>query len=257
MKYYSKKATPKFSVKVANELYFRKDMQDSLMAQIRDSELRKRRGYKYSDLAYYMLKKYIENHYNESMAKISQEHFYKSLGASSMGYLPLERFDKKWIVSTENDLEFRNQVIKGYVHDQGAALFGGVGGHAGLFSNANDVAKMMQLYLNKGVYGGKKYFKPGTVDAFNTCYYCDQKVRRGVGFDKPQLGESGPTCGCVSMTSFGHSGFTGTYTWADPDEELIYIFLSNRTFPNANNRGLIRENIRTKIQSKIYEALIP
>ncbi len=256
-KYYRKKSTPKFSVKVANELYFRNDMRDSLMTIIKESELRPRRGYKYSDLAYYMLKEFIETYYHDTLDKLTQEHFYKSLGATSMGYLPLNRFDEKWIVASENDVDFRNQVIKGFVHDQGAALFGGVGGHAGLFSNANDVAKMMQLYLNKGVYGGKKYFKPETVDAFNTCYYCDQKVRRGVGFDKPQLGESGPTCGCVSMTSFGHSGFTGTYTWADPDEELIYIFLSNRTFPDANNRGLIRENIRTKIQSKIYEALAP
>ena len=253
--FYSKKKTGNYSVQVANELYLRKDIQDSIMVQIRDSELRKRKGYKYSDLAYYMLKKSIEDHYSDTMDHLTQEHFYKSLGANTMGYLPLHRFDKKQIVASENDTEFRNQVIRGYVHDQGAALFGGVGGHAGLFGTANDVAKMMQLYLNKGNYGGKTYFKPETVDAFNTCYYCDQKVRRGVGFDKPQLGESGPTCGCVSMTSFGHSGFTGTYTWADPDEELIYIFLSNRTFPSARNRALIREDVRTKIQRVIYDAI--
>jgi len=254
-KYYNKKPNKKFSVQVAHELFFRKDMQDSLMARVRDSELRSRLGYKYSDLPYYMLKKYLETHFDDTMDRLSQQHFYKALGAHTMGYLPLERFDKSRIVPTEHDVLFRKQLIKGYVHDQGAALFGGVGGHAGLFANANDVAKIMQLYLNKGSYGGKKYFKPQTIDAFNTCYYCDKKVRRGVGFDKPQLGESGPTCGCVSMTSFGHSGFTGTYTWADPEAALIYIFLSNRTFPDAKNRKLIREDIRTKVQRAIYEAL--
>ena len=135
-------------------------------------------------------------------------------------------------------------------------MFGGVGGHAGVFSNANDVAKMMQMYLNKGRYGGVKYFKPETIDKFNTCYYCDKEVRRGVGFDKPQLDEVGPTCGCVSMTSFGHSGFTGTFAWADPEEEIVYIFLSNRTFPFASNRKLISEDIRTKIQELIYESIM-
>jgi CubicO group peptidase (beta-lactamase class C family) len=134
-------------------------------------------------------------------------------------------------------------------------MLGGVSGHAGLFSNANDIAKIMQMYLWKGFYGGKRYFNPETLDLFNTCYYCDNDVRRGVGFDKPQLGDVGPTCGCVSMTSFGHSGFTGTFTWADPDEEIVYVFLSNRTYPSAENRKLISSDLRSKIQEAIYEAI--
>jgi beta-N-acetylhexosaminidase len=142
-----------------------------------------------------------------------------------------------------------------YVHDQGAAMQGGIGGHAGLFSNANDVAKIMQLYLNGGTYGGRKYLEQETLEKFNTCYYCDNNVRRGVGFDKPQLSKSGPTCGCVSLASFGHSGFTGTFAWADPDEEIVYVFLSNRTFPDVDNRSLIRENIREKIQQVIYDSI--
>ena len=141
------------------------------------------------------------------------------------------------------------------VHDQGAALQGGIGGHAGLFSNANDVAKIMHIFLNKGVYGGKRYLKGETISKFNTCYYCEQDVRRGVGFDKPQLGTSGPTCNCLSMESFGHSGFTGTFAWADPEEEIVYVFLSNRTFPDSTNRKLIREDVRSRIQEVIYEAI--
>ena len=133
---------------------------------------------------------------------------------------------------------------------------GGVGGHAGLFSNSNDVAKIMQMYLNNGYYGGKRFFTQETLETFNKCYYCEEDVRRGVGFDKPQLGTLGSTCGCISMKSFGHSGFTGTYAWADPEEEIVYVFLSNRTFPDATNRKLISEDIRTKIQQLIYESIM-
>lgn len=134
-------------------------------------------------------------------------------------------------------------------------MMGGVNGHAGIFSNANDIAKIMQMFVQRGFYGGKRYFVPESLDLFNTCYFCDKDVRRGVGFDKPQLGTVGPTCGCVSMTSFGHSGFTGTYTWADPESEIVYVFLSNRTYPDVNNRELIRSNIRTEIQQAIYDAI--
>jgi CubicO group peptidase (beta-lactamase class C family) len=151
---------------------------------------------------------------------------------------------------------WRKQLLRGYVHDQGAALLGGVGGHAGLFGNANDVAKFMQMYLNGGVYGDVRLLKKETIDTYNTCNYCDEEVRRGIGFDKPQLGVKGPTCGCVPMNSFGHSGFTGTYTWADPEHNIVYVFLSNRIHPTADNKGLINENIRTKIQEVIYNHII-
>jgi len=114
---------------------------------------------------------------------------------------------------------------------------------------------MMQLYLNGGQYGGKRYFNESTINAFNTCYYCEEDVRRGLGFDKPQLDDVGPTCGCISMSSFGHSGYTGAYTWADPEEDLIYVFLTNRTYPDIDNDKLVKENTRTEIQQQIYEAL--
>lgn len=254
-KYYSKEATKDFSLKVAEDLYMRNDYKDSIFETIRTSDLRPRAGYKYSDLPYYILKKYLEEFYGTSLDELVQRNLYESLGANYTTYLPLNKFSKADIVPTEEDRSFRMQKVHGYVHDQGAAMLGGVSGHAGLFSNANDIAKIMQMYLWKGYYGGERYFKPETLDAFNTCYYCDNDVRRGVGFDKPQLGESGPTCGCVSMTSFGHSGFTGTFTWADPEQEIVYVFLSNRTYPSADNRRLISSDLRSNIQAAIYEAI--
>ncbi len=254
-KYYRNNFSKEFNIEVTNNLYLRSDMRDSMMLRLRDSELRKRLRYKYSDLPYYLLKAFIENHYGGTLNALTKQHFYKPLGANNTSYLPLKKFKKKRIVPTENDQAFRNEIVHGYVHDQGAAMFGGIGGHAGLFANANDVTKIMQMYLNGGYYGGKQYFKSQTLEEFNTCYYCHNDVRRGVGFDKPQLGDIGPTCGCISMTSFGHSGFTGTFTWADPEEEIVYVFLSNRTFPDSANRKLISNDIRSEIQRVIYEAI--
>lgn len=255
-KYYSKVKKGKFKIKVADKLYLREDYKDSIYEIIKDSDLRSRLSYKYSDLPYYLLKKYLEEFYGTSLDKVIQRNFYQSLGANYSTYLPLEKFPKSKIPPTENDQVFRMQKVQGYVHDQGAAMLGGVSGHAGLFSNANDVAKIMQMYLWKGFYGGKRYFMPETLDLFNQCYFCNDNVRRGVGFDKPQLGDSGPTCGCVSMLSFGHSGFTGTFTWADPEEELVYVFLSNRTYPDASNRKIIKTNLRSNIQQVIYDAIM-
>jgi beta-glucosidase-like glycosyl hydrolase/CubicO group peptidase (beta-lactamase class C family) len=254
-KYYSKVRTDSFPIQVANELYLRRDMEDSIYDIIKESELRDRLRYKYSDLPYYLLKKFLEEFYGSPMEDLVQRDFLKPLGANFTTYLPLEKFPRTKIPPTENDRVFRNQVVQGHVHDQGAALLGGVSGHAGLFSNANDIAKIMQMYLWKGTYGGRQFLKPETIDKFNTCYFCENNVRRGVGFDKPQLGEVGPTCGCVSMLSFGHSGFTGTFTWADPEEEIVYVFLSNRTYPDADNQRIIKSNLRSNIQQVIYDAI--
>ena len=238
------------------DLYLRKDYPDSIQKIIVESELLSRLRYRYSDLPYYILKKYIENYYDKPLDELTQEHFYQSLGANYTTYNPSAKFSDSNIVPTEIDDYYRYQKVHGYVHDMGAAMQNGVGGHAGIFSNANDVAKIMQMYLQKGFYGGKRYLKTETLDKFNKCYYCHKDNRRGIGFDKPQLGEEGPTCGCLSMTSFGHSGFTGTYAWADPEEEIVYIFLANRTYPKAGKNLLLRENIRTEIQRLIYEAII-
>jgi beta-N-acetylhexosaminidase len=255
-KYYRTKKTKGFDVEVTNTLFMRNDYKDSIQEIIKESDLLSRLRYRYSDLPYYILKNYLEGFYDKSLSEITQDRFYKSLGANYTTYNPREKFSLKDIVPTEIDNYYRYQKVHGYVHDMGAAMQDGVGGHAGVFSNANDVAKIMQMYLQKGFYGGKRYFKNETVDKFNKCYYCHADNRRGIGFDKPQLGEEGPTCGCLSMTSFGHSGFTGTYAWADPEEEIVYVFLANRTYPEAGKNLLLRENIRTEIQRLIYEAII-
>ena len=255
-KYYRTEFSSKFNIKVAENLYLRQDYPDSIQKIIKESDLLSRLRYRYSDMPYYILKKYIEKYYNKGLDELVQDHFYQSLGANYTTYNPSVKFSDLNIIPTEVDDYYRYQEVHGYVHDMGAAMQNGVGGHAGIFSNANDVAKLMQLYLQKGYYGGKRYFNTETLDKFNTCYYCESDNRRGIGFDKPQLGEEGPTCGCLSMTSFGHSGFTGTYAWADPEEEIVYIFLANRTYPNAGKNLLLREDIRTNIQEAIYEAIV-
>ena len=256
--FYSQTRSKRFSIKVAENLYLNNSYKDSIYKFIRDSEQRIEAGYKYSDLGYYLFKEVLEKKYKSSLDDLVQEQFYKPLGANRMTYLPLNKLDKSSIVPSEKDTYYRNQLLHGYVHDMGAAMLGGVAGHAGLFANANDVAKMMQLYLQKGYYGGKRYFKKETFDKFNKRYYSEKKVRRGLGFDKPQLDpEIKATCGCVSDESFGHSGFTGAYTWADPESGVLYVFLSNRVFPTMENYGLVRENIRTKIQQIIQEAILP
>ena len=254
-KYYSKSKSNDFEIQVANDLYVRNDMKDSIYLKIKESELYNRLRYKYSDLPFYILKEFLERHHNKQFKDLVQNELYQSIGANHTTFLPLEKFTLDMIPPTEIDQYFRMQKIHGFVHDQGAALLGGVSGHAGLFSNANDIAKIMQMYLWNGSYGNDQYIKSETIDLFNSCNFCDVDVRRGVGFDKPQLDDIGPTCGCISMNSFGHSGFTGTFTWADPDEEIIYVFLSNRTYPSADNKSIIENNLRSDIQGLIYESI--
>lgn len=254
-KWYRNSKMGPYSVQVTDKLFMKKEYQDSIQQIIKDTDLLERLRYRYSDLPYYILKDYLETHYSKGLDDLVQDHFYQSLGANYTTYNPRKKFSLKNIVPTEVDSYYRYQKVHGFVHDMGAAMQDGVGGHAGVFSNANDVAKLMQMYLQKGFYGGKRFFNTETLDEFTTCHYCHKNNRRGVGFDKPQLGDVGPTCGCISMTSFGHSGFTGTYAWADPEEEIVYVFLANRTYPTAGKNRLLRENIRTEIQRYIYEAI--
>lgn len=253
--YYRTSSQPDFSTKVADNLYLRNDYQDTIMKIIAESKLMPEKKYRYSDFTFIILKNYIEKLTGQSLDVLSDEIMFKPLGANHTMYNPLKKFNKNGIAPTEIDTYYRHQLIQGYVHDMGAAMEGGVGGHAGVFSNSMDVAKIMQMYLQKGSYGGHHFFSEKTFDDFNTCYFCMEGNRRGVGFDKPQLGQSGPTCGCASMTSFGHTGFTGTMAWADPEKEIVYVFLSNRTYPDSGTNKLSRENIREDIQQLIYESL--
>lgn len=253
--YYKNYGSKEYSIQITDSLYLLTTFKDSIFQKVIDSELLLKKEYKYSDLPYYFLKDYIERELNGNIPQLINDYFYKLMGIQRLTYYPLEKFSSTEIAPSEIDLVWRKQEIHGQVHDQGAAMLGGYGGHAGLFGNAKSVAQMMQLFLNYGTYGGINYLQPTTIKRFNTCYFCEDKVRRGLGFDKPQLEKDGPTCGCTSLESFGHSGFTGTYTWADPQEEIIYVFLSNRTYPRATNRKLIKENIRTEIQQAIYDAI--
>ena len=245
-----------FPIQISENIFLRADFTDSINNRILKSELLENREYRYSDLPYYMIKELIESHYDKSLDSLIKNYFYNKIGANYSTYLPLNHFDKASVVPTEEDNYFRFERVHGHVHDMGAAMQNGVGGHAGLFSNANDVAKIMQMYIQKGNYGGYQFIESKTFDAFNKCYYCKNDNRRGIGFDKPQLNEDGPTCGCVSMESFGHTGFTGTITWADPEDEIIYVFLSNRTYPDSSNNDLLDNNIRTEVQRFIHEAII-
>jgi len=253
--FYRRQATNGFSVKVADQLFITDVYKDSIYNRIGRQHLKSNR-YRYSDVAYYVMKKYIEDTYKQRLDSLAEEFLYKPIGATHTGFNPLDKFLKGDIAPSEEDNYYRYQTVQGYVHDMGAAMQGGVGGHAGLFSNANDVAKIMQMYLQNGFYGGQQFLESRTVKKFNTCYFCDQNVRRGIGFDKPQVNGGGPASSLVSRKSFGHSGFTGTYTWADPEKDLVYVFLSNRTYPTASNTLLVKSGLRTRIQKVIYEAII-
>ena len=253
---YSKLPSSIHENRVAENLFILTSYRDSIFKRILETELRKNKKYKYSDLGYYFLNEIIHN-----ITKFKQdeyiEKFYKKLGLQNIGYHPRKKWDINRIPPTEYDTLFRKQLIHGDVHDQGAALLGGVGGHAGVFSNANDVAVIMQLFLNKGVYGGDTLISADIIEKYTSSpFHESNNNRRGVAFDKPvRNGAGGPTCfECASYSSFGHSGFTGNLTWADPESGILYVFLSNRVHPDAENHKLIKMNIRTEIMKVISDA---
>lgn len=245
-----------FSIKVAENLFLINSYTDSIYKKIAEAPQRKTEGYRYSGLLFYLFKKYIKDTFHKEMNELNHENFYLPLGATSLGYNPLEKFNATEIAPTEIDDYYRHQILRGDVHDMGAGMMNGVSGNAGLFSNSNDVAKMMQMYLQKGFYGGKRYFESKTIDKFNHRYYEKDSIRRGLGFDKPSLDpEIKASSKYASANSFGHSGFTGTFAWADPDNGLLYVFLSNRVYPVMSNNKLIEKDIRSEIHNLIYQAV--
>jgi CubicO group peptidase (beta-lactamase class C family) len=251
-KHYSNIKTENFKVEVKDGLFMR-SWNDTIFKRIINSDLLKKKEYKYSDLPYYLIKKYLEDKYSQTLDVMIDNYIFSKIGANSLYYNPHKNVNPKTIVPSEIDTYFRNGVLKGFVHDMGASMQGGIGGHAGLFGNAVDVAKLMQLFLQKGTYGNDIFFSSNIFDEFNKCHFCEDNVRRGIGFDKPEIDDSDTiTCDCVSENSFGHSGFTGTYAWADPESQLVYVFLSNRTYPTMENRKLIVNNIRTDIKKIIF-----
>jgi beta-N-acetylhexosaminidase len=254
--FYSNKRSKIFSIKVVDSLYLRKNYRDEIFDEIVKSELPNIGQYRYSDLGFYLLSEAITRITGTTIDKYAYNTFYGPLGLQTMGYRPLNRFHKSRLVPTEHDNYFRFRKIQGYVHDMGAAMLGGVSGHAGLFSNARDMAILMQMLLNKGVYGGKEYLNPQTIRMFTS--KCDGCNRRGLGFD---LGVTDKNTASnmsrlASDKTYGHTGFTGTCVWVDPEKNLVYVFLSNRTYPTMQNRKLIKEDYRERMHTAIYESLI-
>jgi len=247
----------KFKRQVADSLFISDDYEDVLWDKIVERPLENVGKYVYSDLGMIILQKVIEKISGDDLDELMMDEFYKPLGLWKLGYKPMEWISKDKIIPTENDTVFRHQLIHGFVHDPMAALMGGVGGHAGLFSNAESLAILMQMLLNKGEYGGNRYLKEETVSIFTSKAFPEGINRRALVFDKPDIsaGVNGPSAIGVSDYSFGHSGFTGTYAWADPISGLQYIFLSNRVYPSAANTKLAKSNLRTQIMQIAIESL--
>ena len=245
----------RYNVEVANGLYMRQDYRDTVWKRILESPLENKGRMVYSDLDYYFLAAVAEKITGKSIDRLATDQFYIPMGLKTIGYKPLEFLKKDNIAPTENDLTFRYQLLQGYVHDPGAALFGGVAGHAGVFGTAQDVAAIFQMLLYGGHYRGIQYFRPETIQLFTA--YGSLISRRGLGFDKPQADkyDAGPAGNRCSGYTFGHQGFTGTCAWADPETDVIFVFLSNRVNPSAENNLINKLSVRTIVQDRIYDAL--
>ncbi|MBY0435478.1 MAG: serine hydrolase, partial [Cyclobacteriaceae bacterium] len=257
--YYASSESQQYPLPVSGNLFAARSMKDSLWqwiinAKVREKPARTPYDYRYSDMGFYILQHLAEKMLNQPMEDFLEQNLYGPLGAYTTGYLPLTRFPAEHIAPTEQDTLFRKTLLTGYVHDQGAAMHGGIAGHAGLFSTANDLAKLGQLWLQKGHYGGLRYYKPETLELFTQKQF--ENSRRGLGWDKPTQSDwSGPTSLYASPKTFGHTGFTGTCIWVDPEFDLVYVFLSNRVHPDMNNNKLINASIRPRVQDVVYQAI--
>jgi len=253
--YYHDREGPFYGVPVARELFMRSDYVDSIWQQIIHSDLRSRNNYRYSDLGFYLFAKLVERVSGLPLDEYVKKEFYVPLQLESTSFNPWKNYPLSRIPPSESDRYFRRQEVQGYVHDMGAAMLGGVSGHAGLFSTAEELAVLMQMLLQGGYYNQKRYLKPETIRAFTRRH--PRSSRRGIGFDMPEQDPTRPDnlSSLASPKTFGHLGFTGTCTWADPDNNLIYVFLSNRTYPSMNNYKLSKYDYRPRIQSIVYNAL--
>lgn len=252
--HYSSSPRDNYNTPVAENLWILDSFKDSIYNKIAASNMNQIGRFVYSDLSFYLWPQYIEKQYGQSFQQITQD-FYTNIGANFTGFLPLQRFSPEQIVPSEIDNYFRHQTIQGYVHDMGAAMMGGVSGHAGLFSNANDVAKIMYCYANNGNYNKIQYIQPNTIKTFTSRQ--SDVCRRGFLFDKPEfdVSKESPTGSLCSYETYGHTGFTGTCTWYDPKNGLLFVFLSNRTYPTMNNNKLNKQNVRTIIHDYLNMAV--
>ncbi|MCC8359507.1 glycoside hydrolase family 3 N-terminal domain-containing protein [Salinimicrobium sediminilitoris] len=251
-------SSKRYPIKIADDMYLHRNYHKKIRKAIRKSDLTDKKEYVYSDFFFILAPWIVQNITGENFDRYLQEEFYDPLGATSLMFNPAESFSTADIVPTENDFFFRNKLIHGNVHDEGAILLGGISGHAGLFSNANDLAKLLQMFLNGGEYGGRRYLEEETLAEFTRTQFPENDNRRALGFDKPNLeykGVSNNTARDASKESFGHAGFTGTLVWMDLQYNLLYIFLSNRVYPTRDNNRLSKLNTRTQVQQVLYDAL--
>ncbi|MBO4588429.1 MAG: serine hydrolase [Bacteroidales bacterium] len=230
----------------------------SVLKQIAKSDLNKEQKYVYSDLGFILLGDMVRYVSGQTLDHYVSKYFFQPMGLTHTTFCPLEHgIEPSLIAPTEQDNDYRHRLVRGTVHDQNADVMGGVAGHAGLFSNASELFKIYQMLLNGGTIDGKTYLNPKTIDLFNSRHYAERGNRRALGFDKPMFTptKAGQTATQVSQSSFGHTGFTGTMFWVDPEYKLVYIFLSNRVHPNATPNKLAKMNIRTDIQTLIYKSM--
>jgi beta-N-acetylhexosaminidase len=255
-KYYANTQSSDFPIEIAQGLYAKNTLAEEMKKQIAASNLRANSNYFYSDLGMILMADVVQNIAQKPLDNYAKETFYGPLSISHTLFNPLQKFSAFSIAPTEEDDYFRMQRVRGHVHDMAAAMLGGVSGHAGLFSNAGDLAVLLQMLLNKGEYNGVRFLKPETV-----AYFTQRQggsTRRGYGWDMKELDAKKTANMSVnaSINTFGHTGFTGNAFYADPDRNLIYVFLSNRTYPDMNNNKLISGDYRPRIQTVIYEALV-
>lgn len=245
----------RFPIKVADGIYLRADYPDVLRNKIAIYPVGQKK-YVYSDLGFFLLKEVVESVVQRPMEDFLDEQFYRPMGLYRTGFHPLDFIRDGNIAPTENDKYFRKQVLKGYVHDQTAALFGGNGGNAGLFSTATEVSALLTLLMHDGSYNGRTYLSEKTVRQFVTTCPMNNCQRRGLGFDTPSFPAKNPVLPSqASKRTYGHQGFTGTVFWCDPDADLIYIFLSNRVYPDAEPNRLSQSRLRLLVHEEIYKAL--
>ncbi len=246
-----------YTVQITDSLFMKDDYKDTIWKTIIESDVNPPGKYVYSDLDLIILQHIIERITSTPIDEFVNDNFYKPMGLWQTGFQPLKRFDKSIIVPTEMDTVFRKCLVQGYVHDPAAAMMGGVAGHAGVFTNAQSLAAIMKMLLDGGMYGGKRFLKKETILKFTSQAFPGTENRRGFIFDKPEPDSSknGPTAKSASPRAFGHTGFTGTCAWADPEHNIIFVFLSNRVYPSAANNKLAKLNIRTDLMQLLYEAL--
>ncbi|WP_435314371.1 glycoside hydrolase family 3 N-terminal domain-containing protein [Cellulophaga fucicola] len=253
-----KDSSARFPLKITDNMWLHHNYKKKIFKAIKKSPVSDVKKYKYSGLLFYLLPTMVEKITNTNFVDYVNANFYNKLGATTLTYTPSKKFNNSSIIPTENDYLFRHNPIHGTVHDEGAAMMGGISANAGLFSNANDLAKLMQMYLNMGTYGNEEYISSKTLKQYTSVQFPENNNHRGIGFDKPYLtykGENSNTAKDASKESFGHTGFTGTMVWMDPINDVLFIFLSNRVTPTRDNRKLYTLNTRTNIQQVIYDAM--